>query len=155
MNLQAKKQQDIGTVISQECLASGVYSMWIETKIAYGAKCGQFVSIYLNDEGRIFNTAEEVITAIATVDKQDKELLRKTVQVWSKDKAHITVDWLYTILDDYFQDNYACEYSDGAQLLSEEEMEKFVNSWNTIQTEYRLGEFKGFVDLTHLYKLEQ
>lgn len=53
MNLQAKKQQDIGTVISQECLASGVYSMWIETKIAYGAKCGQFVSIYLNDEGRI------------------------------------------------------------------------------------------------------
>ena len=118
---------------------------------------GQDYCYYLPtfDEGRIFNTAEEVITAIATVDKQDKELLRKTVQVWSKDKAHITVDWLYTILDDYFQDNYACEYSDGAQLLPEEEMEKFVNSWNIIQTEYRLGEFKGFVDLTHLYKLEQ
>ena len=42
------------TVISQECIAKDIYSMWISTKaIAREAKPGQFVSVYTKDASRL------------------------------------------------------------------------------------------------------
>lgn len=48
------KIKECCTVISQECIASGIYSMWISTKaIAEQARPGQFVSVYTKDESRL------------------------------------------------------------------------------------------------------
>lgn len=48
------KYKEMVTVISQECIAPGVYSMWIETeKIAGEAVAGQFISLYCGDGSRI------------------------------------------------------------------------------------------------------
>lgn len=48
------EKNEIVTIASQECLAEGVYSMWIETKeIAANAKPGQFISVYSNDGSRL------------------------------------------------------------------------------------------------------
>lgn len=50
----AEKVKEIGTVISQEQIGTGIYSMWIETEQMAGlAHAGQFVSVYSNDGSRI------------------------------------------------------------------------------------------------------
>ena len=36
-------------IISQEQLAEGIFSMWIQTEAAKAAKPGQFISMYTND----------------------------------------------------------------------------------------------------------
>ena len=42
------------TVISQDCIAKDIYSLWLQTdKIAAQAKPGQFVSVYCNDGSRL------------------------------------------------------------------------------------------------------
>ena len=42
------------TVISQDCIAKDIYSLWLQTdKIAAQAKPGQFVSVYCNDGGHL------------------------------------------------------------------------------------------------------
>ena len=44
------KVKETCTVISQECIAKDIYSLWLQTKeIAAQAKPGQFVSVYCND----------------------------------------------------------------------------------------------------------
>ena len=41
-------------VISQDCIAKDIYSLWLQTdKIAAQAKPGQFVSVYCNDGGHL------------------------------------------------------------------------------------------------------
>ena len=40
---------DMAKVISQEELATNIFSMWLETAAANDAKAGQFVSVYTND----------------------------------------------------------------------------------------------------------
>lgn len=48
------KIKECCTVISQECIAKDIYSMWISTKaIAREAKPGQFVSVYTKDASRL------------------------------------------------------------------------------------------------------
>jgi len=48
------KTKESCKVISQECIATGVYSMWLETEaIAKDALPGQFVSVYSNDASRL------------------------------------------------------------------------------------------------------
>ena len=45
------KIKECCTVESQECIAKGIYSMWISTKvIAKEAKAGQFISLFSKDE---------------------------------------------------------------------------------------------------------
>ena len=47
------KKKEICTVISQECIANDIYSMWIQTdEIAGAAVPGQFVSLYTGDPSR-------------------------------------------------------------------------------------------------------
>ncbi len=48
------KRKEIATVVSQEQIASDVYSMWIQTEqIAEEAKPGQFISLYCADKSRL------------------------------------------------------------------------------------------------------
>ena len=42
------RSKELAKVISQECIGTGVYSMWIETKAADTAVAGQFISVYCN-----------------------------------------------------------------------------------------------------------
>ena len=49
-----EKTREICTVVSQESIGAGIYSMWIQTdRIAADAKPGQFVSLYTNDKSKI------------------------------------------------------------------------------------------------------
>ena len=43
------KQKENAVVHSQEQLADGIYSMWINTEAAKDAKPGQFISMYTTD----------------------------------------------------------------------------------------------------------
>ena len=47
------KRKERARVLSQESLAPGIYSMWIETGIADEAVPGQFVSLYSKDSARL------------------------------------------------------------------------------------------------------
>ncbi len=47
------KRKERARVLSQECLAPGIYSMWIETGIAKEAVPGQFISLYSRDGSRL------------------------------------------------------------------------------------------------------
>ena len=50
----SEKTREICTVLSQESIGAGIYSMWIQTdRIAADAKPGQFVSLYTNDKSKI------------------------------------------------------------------------------------------------------
>jgi len=48
---ETKKEQ--GVVLSQERIASDVYSMWIKTSVAGGVKPGQFISVYTKTDSRL------------------------------------------------------------------------------------------------------
>ena len=47
------KQKEQALVVSQEQLADGIFSMWIQTKAAETAKPGQFISMYTNDGSKL------------------------------------------------------------------------------------------------------
>ena len=47
------KIQEMATVLSQNTLADGVYSLWLSTSIAQEAVAGQFVSLYCEDHSRL------------------------------------------------------------------------------------------------------
>ena len=49
--MERKKEQ--AKVLSQEMLADGIYSLWIETEAALEAKPGQFVSVYTKDASKL------------------------------------------------------------------------------------------------------
>lgn len=44
-----ERKKELVTVLSQEALAEGIFSMWIRTDAAQTARSGQFVSMYTND----------------------------------------------------------------------------------------------------------
>ena len=53
------KIKECCTVESQECIAKGIYSMWISTKvIAKEAKAGQFISLFSKDGSRLLPHAD-------------------------------------------------------------------------------------------------
>ncbi len=48
-----ERKKEIARVVSQESLADGIYSMWIQTEASESAKPGQFLSLYTNDARRL------------------------------------------------------------------------------------------------------
>ena len=48
-----EKKKEQATVISQEMLADGIYSMWIHTESAATARPGQFISMYTTDASKL------------------------------------------------------------------------------------------------------
>ena len=54
-SVQLMKIKECCTVESQECIAKGIYSMWISTKvIAKEAKAGQFISLFSTEREEDF-----------------------------------------------------------------------------------------------------
>lgn len=49
----AEKRKETVKVLSQECLAEGIFSMWLETKAVLSAVPGQFLSVYTNDGSKL------------------------------------------------------------------------------------------------------
>ena len=47
------KQKENAVAASQEQLADGIYSMWIQTQAADTAKPGQFISMYTTDGSKL------------------------------------------------------------------------------------------------------
>lgn len=47
------RKKEVAKVISQECIGTGVYSMWINTEAAQSAAAGQFVSVYCKDKTKL------------------------------------------------------------------------------------------------------
>lgn len=66
----AEKKREIAEVISQESLADGIYSMWIQTEASKYAGPGQFLSLYTNDPSRLLPRP----ISICEIDKAGKRL---------------------------------------------------------------------------------
>lgn len=49
----AARKRETVTVVSQEQLADGIFSMWIQTEAAKTASPGQFISMYTNDGSKL------------------------------------------------------------------------------------------------------
>ena len=66
--MERKKEQ--AKVLSQEMLADGIYSLWIETEAALTARPGQFVSVYTMDASKLLPRP----ISICEIDKEAKKL---------------------------------------------------------------------------------
>lgn len=76
----SEKKKENCLVISQETIAEGIYSLWIQTEtIAAQAKPGQFVSVYSADKSRMLPRP----ISICEIDK-DKNALRLVYRVAGK-----------------------------------------------------------------------
>ena len=64
------KQKENAVVHSQEQLADGIYSMWINTEAAKDAKPGQFISMYTTDGSKLLPRP----ISICEIDKEGKKL---------------------------------------------------------------------------------
>ena len=64
------KQKENAVVHSQEQLADGIYSMWINTEAAKDAKPGQFISVYSNDDSKLLPRP----ISICEIDKENGRL---------------------------------------------------------------------------------
>lgn len=63
-----KKEQ--AAVISQEMVANGIFSMWLETEASRTAKPGQFISMYTNDGSKLLPRP----ISICEIDKKKGQL---------------------------------------------------------------------------------
>ena len=70
------REKETAKIISQECIGTGVYSMWLETKAAQEAVAGQFISVYCNNPSKLLPRP----ISICQVDK-DKNALRIVYRV--------------------------------------------------------------------------
>ena len=66
--MERKKEQ--AKVLSQEMLADGIYSLWIETEAALTARPGQFGSVYTTDASKLLPRP----ISICEIDKEAKRL---------------------------------------------------------------------------------
>lgn len=65
------KRKELVTVVSQEQLANGVFSMWLQTnEIAGMAVPGQFISMYTNDGSKLLPRP----ISLCEIDKEKKQL---------------------------------------------------------------------------------
>ncbi len=93
------KRKETATVVSQELLANGIYSMWLQTEeVAEMAVPGQFISMYTNDGSKLLPRP----ISLCEID-QEKKQLRVVYRVtgeatgtkqFSKMKAGDTIDIL-------------------------------------------------------------
>lgn len=65
-----KKEKEEAKVISQEELAPGIFSLFIETEAAKTARPGQFVSVYTKDASKLLPRP----ISICEINKEDKSL---------------------------------------------------------------------------------
>lgn len=65
------KRKEEAIIYSQEKLAAGIYSLWVETSMAKDAHPGQFVGVYLNDKTKLLARPISICDV-----KADENLLR-------------------------------------------------------------------------------
>ena len=70
------KRKEKAVIYSQEELAKGIYSLWIETDMALEAEAGQFLGVYVDDKTRLL--ARPI--SICNVDRE-KRLIRMVYRV--------------------------------------------------------------------------
>lgn len=66
----AEREKEQALVVSQECLADGIFSMWIQTKAAKTTKAGQFISMYTNDGSKLLPRP----ISICEIDREGEKL---------------------------------------------------------------------------------
>ena len=66
----ADRKKETASVVSQEQLADGIFSMWIHTEASATAKPGQFISIYTNDGTKLLPRP----ISICEIDKENGNL---------------------------------------------------------------------------------
>lgn len=66
----AERSKETAVVVSQEEIAEGIFSMWLETKAAEDAKPGQFISMYTNDGSKLLPRP----ISICEIDKENGRL---------------------------------------------------------------------------------
>lgn len=76
----AEKQKEAAVVVSQEQLADGIYSLWLQTEAAQSAKPGQFISMYTNDGSKLLPRP----ISICEIDREGGSL-RMVYRVTGKD----------------------------------------------------------------------
>ena len=64
------KKKEQAKVVSQEQLADGIFSMWIQTEAAGSARPGQFISMYTNDGSKLLPR----LISICEIDKEGGKL---------------------------------------------------------------------------------
>ena len=79
------KSKTVGKVISQKCLAPGIYDLLIETKIAEEAKAGQFVGVYTKDVSALLPRPISICGV-----SDDKKSLRLVYRVAGKGTAEFS-----------------------------------------------------------------
>lgn len=70
------KRKEEAVIYSQEKLAEGVYSLWIETSMAKEAKAGQFIGVYVNDKSKLLARPISICDV-----KPEENLLRMVYRV--------------------------------------------------------------------------
>ena len=66
----ADKKKETALVVSQEQLADGIFSIWLQTEAAQTAKPGQFISMYTNDGSKLLPRP----ISICEIDKENGRL---------------------------------------------------------------------------------
>lgn len=70
------REKEMATVVSQEMLADGIFSLWLETKAAAEAKTGQFLSMYTTDGTKLLPRP----ISICEIDRE-RQMLRMVYRV--------------------------------------------------------------------------
>ena len=65
-----KREKERAVVVSQEQIATDIYSLWLRAEAAVSAKAGQFISMYTNDSGKLLPRP----ISICEIDKENKQL---------------------------------------------------------------------------------
>lgn len=65
-----KREKERAVVVSQEKIATDIYSLWLHAEAAVTAKAGQFISMYTNDSGKLLPRP----ISICEIDKESKQL---------------------------------------------------------------------------------
>lgn len=64
------RKKENAVILSQEMIAQGIYSMWLQTEAAAEAKPGQFISMYTNDGSKLLPRP----ISICEIDKENGKL---------------------------------------------------------------------------------
>ena len=83
-----EKKKEQAKVLSQEMLADGIYSLWIETEAARTARPGQFVSVYTTDASKLLPRP----ISICEIDKEAKKLRLVYRVTGEKNKAVLRIE---------------------------------------------------------------
>ncbi|MBQ7587469.1 MAG: dihydroorotate dehydrogenase electron transfer subunit, partial [Lachnospiraceae bacterium] len=84
------KIKETATVISQECLCKGIYSMWIETNAAEYASAGQFISLYSNSDARLLPRPISICEIDNTINPGRLRLVYRVAGAGTDEFSHMT-----------------------------------------------------------------